>query len=157
MEELGNTLHSSSIIMQSLTQTHQYLDSQHQELVEEISDMAAIADNLEADFLFADTANIHVGMLMMHQGLLCSTYNDQISTIDDLITYINDIQPLRSDQSMYFQRRSLHQIVRLLEVPQQYCKYQVKSLTVLAAIPLQARVQQLQTGSFRSVISSSYP
>jgi hypothetical protein len=54
MEELGNTLHSSSIVMQSLTQTHQYLDSQRQELVEEMSDMAAIADNLEADFPFAD-------------------------------------------------------------------------------------------------------
>jgi hypothetical protein len=97
MEELGSTLRSSSIVMQSLTQTHQYLDSQCQELVEEMSDMAAIADNLEADFPFADTADIHVSMLMMRRGLLCSTYNEQISTIDDLITYINNIQPLGSD------------------------------------------------------------
>jgi uncharacterized membrane-anchored protein YhcB (DUF1043 family) len=52
--------------MQSLTQTHQYLDSQHQELVEEMSNMAAIVDNLEANFPFADTADIHVSMLMMH-------------------------------------------------------------------------------------------
>jgi len=51
--------------MQSLTQTHQYLDSQHQELVEEMSNMAAIVDNLEANFPFADTADIHVSMLMM--------------------------------------------------------------------------------------------
>jgi hypothetical protein len=36
-------------------------------------------------------------MLMMHLGLLCSTYNEQIFTIDDLITYINDIEPLGSD------------------------------------------------------------
>jgi len=97
MEELGNTHHSSSIVMQSLTQTHQYLDSQRQELVEEMSDMAAIADNFEANFPFVDTADIHVSMLMMRQGLLCSTYNEQISTIDDLITYINDVQPLGSD------------------------------------------------------------
>ena len=83
MEELGNTHCSSSIVMQSLTQTHQYLDSQRQELVEEMSDMAAIVDNLEADFSFVDTADIHVSMLMMRQGLLCSTYNEQISTIDD--------------------------------------------------------------------------
>ena len=34
---------------------------------------------------------------MMRQGLLCSTYNEQISTIDDLITCINDIQPLGSE------------------------------------------------------------
>ena len=44
-----------------------------------------------------DTAGIHVSMLMMRRGLLCSTYNEQISTIDDLITYINDVQPLGSD------------------------------------------------------------
>jgi chromosome segregation ATPase len=66
MEELGNKLRSSSIVMQSLTQTHQYLDSQHQELVEEMSNMAVIVDNLEANFPFADTADIHVSMLMMH-------------------------------------------------------------------------------------------
>jgi len=75
----------------------QYLDSQHQELVEEMSDMAAIADNLESNSPFTETSDIHVGMLMMHQELLCSKYNDQISTIDGFITYINDIQPLGSN------------------------------------------------------------
>jgi len=96
MGELETTHRSSSIVLQSLSQTHDYLESQRQELVEEMADMAAIADNLEADFPFADTADIHVSMLMTRRGSLCSIYNEQISTIDDLITYINDIQPLGS-------------------------------------------------------------
>ncbi len=66
MGELETTHRSSSIVLQSLSQTHDYLESQRQELVEEMADMAAIADNLEADFPFADTADIHVSMLMTH-------------------------------------------------------------------------------------------
>ncbi len=66
--------------------------------------MAAIADNLEADFPFADTADIHVSMLMTRRGSLCNTYNEQISTIDDLITYINDVKPLGSDPKHVVQR-----------------------------------------------------
>jgi len=97
MGELEATHRSSSLVMQSLSQTHDYLDSQCQKLIEEMSDMAAIADDLDADFPFADTKDVHVSMLMTRRGSLCNTYNEQISTIDDLITYINDVQPLGSD------------------------------------------------------------
>jgi hypothetical protein len=54
---------SSSVIL-SLQQVYQYLDSQHQLVIEETSDMTAIEDNLNSETPFKDTDNFHVAMLM---------------------------------------------------------------------------------------------
>jgi phage regulator Rha-like protein len=54
----------SSLVVTSLLQVCQCLDSQHQEVINKISDMTAISDCLDSSAPFADTANFHVVMLM---------------------------------------------------------------------------------------------
>jgi hypothetical protein len=97
MEELAASHPSTSMVIQSLNQVHQYLDSEHQEHVEEMSNIAAISDNLESDSPFAGTAASHIYMLMVWRESFCRKYNEHITTIDGLITYINDLQPLGSN------------------------------------------------------------
>jgi ABC-type transporter Mla subunit MlaD len=65
VEELAASHPSTSMVIQSLNQVHQYLDSEHQEHVEEMSNIATILDNLESDSPFAGTADSHIYMLMV--------------------------------------------------------------------------------------------
>jgi hypothetical protein len=94
IQALNTTSAQTPSILVPLQQVYEYLESQHHQSIEEISDVTLIEENIDSMTPFVDTAHYYVNILMIHHAALCSnvsSYNDRIGTIDDIISYIYDL------------------------------------------------------------------